>query len=92
MNLSIEQLKELIAKAEFAFRREECATCECYLGYVTQLKIDTGQEGRKYLKKHFPPPDEVHACLGCDPCSPSTLYADYLRKKTTGTIVLNPKT
>jgi hypothetical protein len=86
MNLSIDQIKELVAKAENSFRHEECATCECYLGFITQLEIDADQEGQKHLKEYYQPLDEVHACLGCDPCSPGILYADYLRKKSTGTI------
>ena len=86
MNLSIEQLKELITKAEFSFRREECATCECYLGYITQLELDGDQEAQDYLTESKPKREEIHACLGCDPCSPSILYSDYLRKKTTSTI------
>lgn len=82
---SIDQISKIIHKAESSFRHEECATCECYLGFLTQLEIDADQEGRLFLKDYMPPREEIHACLGCDPCPPGILYTDYLRKKAAGT-------
>lgn len=82
MILPIDQIKELVTKAETSFRHDECATCECYLGYITQLEIDADQEGRQFLKETMPPREEIHSCLGCDPCPPGILYSDYLRKKS----------
>jgi len=71
----------LLQEASVAFRHEECATCENYLGYLTQLELDGDQEARLYLAKHTPPRSEIHACLGCDPCPPGLLYAEYLLEK-----------
>ena len=79
--LSVSQVKELIKKAEESFRHEECKTCECYLGYVTQLQMDSDQEGQQYLKEYQPSRAEVHSCLCCDPCPPGIHYSGYLRKK-----------
>jgi len=81
--LSVSEVKKLIKKAEGSFRHQECTTCECYLGYVTQLKIDSEPEARQYLKEYQPDRDQIHSCLGCDPCSPGILYANYLRKRST---------
>jgi len=39
--LLVSEVKELINKAEISFRHQECAACECFLGYVTQLEIDS---------------------------------------------------
>ena len=89
--LSIDTVKDLISKAEIAFRHQECSTCECYLGYITQLEIDAGPEARAFLENYTPPRDQQHTCLGCDPCSPGILYSDYLRKKTAGLLNLSPK-
>jgi len=80
--LTLIEVNTLIDEAKFSFRHEECATCECYLGYVIQLKIDSGAEARQFLKEIKPDRDKIHSCLGCDPCSPGTLYANYLRKRT----------
>jgi len=81
-SLSVSELRDLLDKAVISFRDEECRSCECYLGYLAQLEIDSGREGREILKEHKPPRDEVHSCLGCDPCAPGILYSIYLRKKS----------
>lgn len=78
--LSISDIKLLLSEAEYTFRHEECATCECFLGYVVQLEIDADDEGREYLKSYKPDRGQTHSCLGCDPCSPGVLYSNYLRK------------
>ena len=79
--LLVLEVKELINKAEISFRHQECAACECYLGYITQLMIDSEPEARQYLKEYQPDRDQIHSCLVCDPCSPGILYANYLRKR-----------
>lgn len=81
-SLSLSEAQDLIKKAEQAFRHEECATCECYLGYVVQLEIDADDEGKAYLTSYKPDRGQIHSCLGCDPCPPGILYANYLRKKS----------
>ena len=77
--LSVAEVKELITKAEASFRHEDCQTCECYLGYIAQLMIDSDQEAKDFLSGYMTPREEMHACLGCDPCSPGILHDNYLR-------------
>jgi len=78
--LSQEVVKSLIKDAEFSFRHEDCESCECYLGYIVQLQIDSDPEASDFLESYKSARGEIHSCLGCDPCSPGILYADYLRK------------
>jgi len=80
-SLSLSEVKEYIKKAEKSFRHEECRTCECFLGYVTQLQIDTEQEAKQFLMDYQPPREEIHTCLGCDPCAPGILYTQYIIRK-----------
>ena len=80
--LTFNDVTILIDKAQSSFRQEECSTCECYLGYIAQLELDGDQGIQEYLAEIKPSKDEIHACLGCDPCSPGILYSDYLRKKS----------
>jgi hypothetical protein len=82
MRLSVEKVKELVSKAEESFRHQECATCECYLGYLAQLELDADPDGSAFLKEYQPPRDQMHSCLGCDPCPPGILYGNYLRNRT----------
>ena len=79
-DLSVGEIKELITKAEASFRHEDCRTCECYLGYVAQLMIDSNPEANEYLSGYMTPKEEMHGCLGCDPCSPGILHNLYLRR------------
>lgn len=81
MALSLEHIKELVQKAEFSFRHQDCATCECYLGFITQLELDGDPEVREFLAEYKPAREEIHSCLGCYPCAPGILYSDYLQKK-----------
>jgi hypothetical protein len=81
VKLTNEEIADLLNKSLNSFRHEECATCECYLGYLAQLEIDADQEGRQFIQENIPLKEEAHSCLGCDPCPPGILYAAYLRKK-----------
>lgn len=80
--LSLSEVRELIKKAEEAFRHQECDTCVCYLGYITQLEIDADDERKDYLKGYKGDREQIHSCLGCDPCHPGILYSNYLRNKS----------
>ncbi len=79
-SLSVSQVRSFIENAIEAFPHDECATCECFLGYVTQLEMEADDGGQKFLEKHKPQKTEMHACLGCDPCPPGDHYAQYLRE------------
>lgn len=82
--LSLKDIKGFIEKAEGSFRHQECATCECYLGFIAQLQLDSDQEARTFLKEYLPDRELIHSCLGCDPCPPGILYSEYLRKRKIG--------
>ena len=79
--LSVSDVKEIIREAEESFRHEDCKTCECYLGYIAQLKIDSDQEAKEFIEGYMPERKQIHSCLGCDPCPPGVLYTTYLRRK-----------
>ena len=78
--LSSAQIAVLINNAVDAFPQEECATCECFLGYIYQLELDSDGLSQDFVKKYKPDRKEVHACLGCDPCPPGDHFAEYLRE------------
>jgi hypothetical protein len=80
--LSLSEVKRLIEEAELTFRHQECAICECYLAYITQMELDADPQAQQYLQDYQQHQELVHACLGCDPCPPGIIYSDYLRKKS----------
>jgi hypothetical protein len=77
--LSISTIKTLLSEAVEAFPHEACETCECFLGYITHLSIESDQAGRELLESYQLRREDIHACLGCDPCPPGEYYAQYLQ-------------
>ena len=78
-SLSVSHVTTLVGNAKAAFPHEECATCECYLGYIIQLERESDRSGQQFLESYKPSRKEIHACRGCDPCPPGDHYARHLR-------------
>lgn len=78
--LSRSQMLLLIEDAIESFPHEECAACECFLGYISQLELDSGGVTPDLVRQYKPDRKEVHSCLGCDPCPPADHFAKYLRE------------
>jgi hypothetical protein len=79
--LTSAQAESIIKESAESFPHDACLTCECFLGLVSQLSIDTEPAGRTVLEAYKVPRKEMHACLGCDPCPPGDRYAGYMRQK-----------
>jgi len=80
--ISIKQITTLMNHAVGTFPHGQCETCECFLGHVTQLEIDTEKLGKAFLKTYKPNRSAIHSCLGCDPCPPGDQFAAYIRENT----------
>jgi hypothetical protein len=65
----------------FPHARDVCSTCECFLGYLAQLRIDSDLTDKDLFTPFKVDRKEMHHCLGCDPCPPGDLYAEYMQKK-----------
>ena len=78
--LTREQVNDLIRQAVASFPHQECAACECFLGYLTQLRLDSEESGETLVAEYQSRHSGVHACLGCDPCPAADLFARYLRE------------
>lgn len=81
--LTVDKVQALIGNALVSFPHEECATCECFLGYLTQLQIDAGEVVGGLVSEYQLSQDKVHGCLGCDPCPPGDHFAQYVRERRT---------
>jgi tetrahydromethanopterin S-methyltransferase subunit A len=71
----MEDLKELLVKAEKISKIEKCETCQCFYDVLMEMRevLEKGN-GNKELKRRL---NEIiekakisHDCLGCDPCLP----------------------
>lgn len=76
--------RELLAAAIDNFPLEVCDTCECFLGFVAQIEMDADESARDYLSGFHRDPDQMHSCLGCDPCPPADEFASYIRQSGCG--------
>ena len=79
--LNLEQVQALLKEAEESFPHGACSTCECFLGYVAQLHIESEAESREVIAPYKVRREDIHSCLGCNPCPPGDLYAEYMKKK-----------
>ena len=61
-------------------RREECWTCDCLQGFLTQLEMDAEPAAAGLIEPLKAPAAQMHGCLGCEPCPPGEVYSDHLRR------------
>jgi hypothetical protein len=60
--------------------RQECKTCDCFQGFLTQLELDSRDDVSNLTAPWKVKRDEMHGCLGCDPCPPAAAFAEYLKE------------
>jgi hypothetical protein len=75
------ELQDLIRGGEDSIAHGTCYTCECFLGYLVQLRIDCDPADQDLLLPFKVEHSEMHRCIGCDPCPPGNLYAEYMKNK-----------
>lgn len=80
------QVKAILEEHEKTVAREDCLTCDCYQGLLTQLELDADEDVKDLTEPRKVPREEMHGCLGCKPCDPGAFYAEYLRKRSAGEI------
>ena len=79
--LSRQDVQYFLAEAAESFPHDACLTCECFLGYLTRLQVDSDESSRDLIDEYHVERKNMHSCLGCDPCLPGDLYAEYVRKR-----------
>jgi hypothetical protein len=85
--LGRDEVQNFLQGAEDLFPHGACNTCECFLGYIAQLRIDSDSESRDLFIPFKVDRTSIHHCLGCDPCPPGDLYAQYMLKKQKSTLI-----
>jgi len=81
------ELQEILTQADGSFPHEACNTCECFLGYLAQLRIDSDSVDKDLFLPFKVDRKDMHHCLGCDPCPPGNLYAEYMKKKQNSNLI-----
>lgn len=86
--LNRDEIQAMLHKAEDSFPHGMvCNLCECFLGYVAQLRIDADSADKDLFTPYKVNRVEMHHCLGCDPCPPADLYAEYVKKRQNSTLI-----
>ena len=78
--LTQESVGRVVRDCVAGFPRDECRTCDCFQGYLTQLEIDATEDVSDIVGPFKVTNEEMHACLGCDPCPPGTTFSEHLKK------------
>ena len=78
--LTRDEINTLVENLARAFQHDECGTCDCFQGFLTQLELDHGEGASDITRKYKPAGKRMHGCLGCDPCPPGAAFAEYLRR------------
>ena len=86
--LTRQEVQDFLAEAADAFPHDACLTCECFLGYVTRLHVDSDETSRDIIGEYRVERQRMHSCLGCDPCPPGDLYAEYVRKNQGSQLII----
>ena len=79
--LTRKDVERMVGGTVAEFPRVECRTCDCFQGFLTQLEIDAAEDVSDVTWPHKVAKDEMHGCLGCDPCPPGAAFAEYLKKR-----------
>ncbi|MFH0910901.1 MAG: arsenite methyltransferase [Planctomycetota bacterium] len=67
-----------VGRLKKSVTRNECLSCDCLQGFLTQIELDF-PELAEAIEPMKVPAGDMHGCLGCDPCPPGDLFAQYLR-------------
>lgn len=79
--LTRDEVKQAIGQAEAGFPHEECLRCDCFHGFLVQLEMDAVEDVSDLTGRFKVAREEMHGCLGCEPCPPGTLFTEYLRRQ-----------
>lgn len=71
-------------KARQAVPKDACWSCDCFQGFLTQLELDAAEDVTDLTDPLKVPREQMHGCLGCDPCPPGEAYSQYLRRGNCG--------
>jgi hypothetical protein len=80
--LNRDEIQTMLHEAEDSFPHAmDCNMCECFHAYIAQLRIDSDSANKDLFTPYKVNRAEMHHCLGCDPCPPGDLYAEYMKSK-----------
>jgi len=80
MNLKRSDVQKLVDEILRSMPHEECRTCDCFLGFITQLELDAQEDVSNISNPLKVPRGRMHGCLDCSPCPPAEAHSNYIRQ------------
>ena len=77
--LTYVEVQVLVSTVAASQNKAECRSCECYLGFLAQMKVDAVEDISDLVDVYGAQGQPMHGCLGCDPCPPGAAFTEYLR-------------
>ena len=81
ISISRDEVEQALKQLEGNLPHEECSSCDCFHGFLVQVELDAAEDVSDLTGRFKVSREEMHGCLGCDPCPPGSLFADYLRRQ-----------
>jgi hypothetical protein len=78
--LTRDEVANRVSEVTASLPREECRTCDCFQGFLTQLELDAEHDVSDITGSWKTPREDMHGCLGCDPCPPGAAFAKYQKE------------
>jgi hypothetical protein len=80
-NLNRKDARHLLDRLRASVPHDACWSCDCFQGFLVQLRLDGTSQVAELVEPLLVVSEEMHGCLGCDPCPAADLYANYLRRR-----------
>ncbi len=80
MKIERSEIQRLIDDVLREMPHEDCRTCDCFLGFITRLELDSLEDVSDITNPLKPLRAQIHGCLGCNPCPPAEAYTNYTRQ------------
>lgn len=82
--LTRQDVADRVAAVVEGLSRDECKTCDCFQGYLTQLELDAAEDVSDITAPWKVGRDKMHGCLGCNPCPPGSAFSQYQKETRSG--------
>lgn len=79
--LTDKDVERILSNLQKYIVKEECWSCDCLQGFLTQLELDSEKDVAHLTTSFKISKDQMHSCLGCDPCPPGEAFSEYIKKK-----------
>ncbi len=80
-DLTAKNVRALLERLKESVEKEECRSCDCLQGLITQIELDATEDVKHLTAPFVISNEKMHPCLGCDPCPPGVIFAEYIRSR-----------